>query len=54
MNKICIVCKHEACPICEDFCDELVKQEDGSFDICDCFDNDGKCTYPDVMSRKEA
>ena len=28
MNKICLICGHKACPICEDFCDELVKQEE--------------------------
>lgn len=44
-DKICIVCGHRVCPICKDFCDETVKQEDGMWEICECFYNDGKCTY---------
>ena len=41
-NDVCIKCQHKACPICKDFCDKLVEQEDGTWDICEC---GGTCTY---------
>ena len=44
-KKVCIICGHVSCDICEDFCDEQVLQEDGTWDICECFENDGKCKY---------
>lgn len=46
MDKICSKCGHEPCTICKDFCDKTVKQEDGTWDICDCFfTHSGKCVY---------
>lgn len=44
-EKVCIICGHKPCQICQDFCDEMVEHKDGTWEICDCFDNDGKCKY---------
>lgn len=43
----CVVCGHEPCPICKDWCDEVIRIEDpdslGEIDIELCCD--GMCTY---------
>lgn len=40
---ICIKCRHEQCPICLDWCDEVVQDEDGEWGPCSCFEMN--CVY---------
>ena len=41
-RRICIVCSHEECPGCDDWCDTLI-HVDGDSDIDLCCDE--RCTY---------
>lgn len=47
MPNICIKCKHEACPICKNWCDEVVHDEEDMVYLC-C---DGECTYENKIDK---
>ena len=49
-EPLCIKCGHTPCPSCEDWCDVLVKDEDGDPDLC-C---DGACTYAETEDAVQA
>jgi hypothetical protein len=40
-SKVCIVCKHPACPFCGNWCDTLIDTDEEDGAMC-C---EGECTY---------
>ena len=48
----CVKCGHEPCPICLDWCEEVLRLEvEGEIEIVLCCD--GKCTYEEGLTRGE-
>lgn len=45
----CLICGHERCPGCEDWCDIILADEDHDFDPC-CM---GSCIYEEDLSSKD-
>lgn len=45
----CVKCRHESCPICEDWCEQVFKLEvEGEVRVVLCCD--GKCTYEEGLT----
>ena len=44
-KRVCIVCGHEACPYCKDWCDVVLYDEEGEPSLC-C---GGECTYKNAV-----
>ena len=50
-NK-CLKCGHVVCSICLDWCDELIQDENGEWEPCECFYSEsGGCVYEETNTN---